>query len=354
MTSVMRFWVRDTGIGFPQAKAEAMFESFRQLDMSRTRLFEGTGLGLTISNQLAAMMGGRIVAKGVEGKGATFTFALPIGKLDGARWTPTERRAVLPDRAARTVTPVRGRVLVVDDSEDVRELVAESLREAGASVVALETGVAALDRVREQHDRKEPFDAIIMDVHMPGLDGLETTRVLRRRGYSAPVVALTARAAASDRQECLDAGCSEYLSKPVDLGALHDCLARLIEAEASVAPDVLIVDDSRDAAELLAEVLMAAGFEAKVAVSVEEALEAWEARPTRVVVSDLNFGGEPRGLDLADKLRDRTPGPALIAVSGAAELEDAARRAGFQHFLLKPFPMDELRELIATAARSPT
>ncbi len=350
--AIMRFWVRDTGVGFPQAKAEAMFESFRQLDMSRTRLFEGTGLGLTISNQLAVMMGGRIVAKGVEGKGATFTFALPVGKLDAVRWTPTERRAVLPERAPTVVTPVRGRVLVVDDSGDVRELVAESLRSAGATVVALETGVAALDRVREHHDRREPFDVIIMDVHMPGLDGLETTRVLRRRGFDGPVVALTARAAPSDRQECLDAGCTEYLSKPVDLGALHACIAGLIAAETDAPPGVLIVDDSRDAAELLAEVLMAAGFEAKVAVSVEEALETWKAAPTPVIISDLNFDGEPRGLSLAEALRDRPEGPTLIAVSGAAELEDAARRAGFQHFLLKPFPMSELRDLITSTTRA--
>ena len=196
------------------------------------------------------------------------------------------------------------------------------------------------------------FDVIIMDVHMPGLDGLETTRVLRRRGFDGPVVALTARAAPSDRQECLDAGCTEYLSKPVDLGALHACIAGLIAAETDAPPGVLIVDDSRDAAELLAEVLMAAGFEAKVAVSVEEALETWKAAPTPVIISDLNFDGEPRGLSLAEALRDRPEGPTLIAVSGAAELEDAARRAGFQHFLLKPFPMSELRDLITSTTRA--
>lgn len=350
--ATLRFFVRDTGIGFPQEKVDQMFESFRQLDMSTTRPFEGSGLGLAISTQLARLLGGELEARGEEGVGATFTFSLEIGSITAQRRVPTGRRVLPPAPAPASGIRLKGRVLVVDDSEDVRELIAETLRSSGADVVSLETGMAALERVRDDKDRHRPFDAIVMDVHMPGLDGLETTRVLRRRGFDGPIIAVTARAMSSDRDDCMAAGCSDYLSKPVDLASLQAKLAEHLGAGPASAPNsrVLVVDDNRDAAELVGEVLEAAGMSVAVETDVESALERWTSHGADALVTDLNFDGKPEGLSLAKKIREVSPNALLIAVSGAADLGPAATRAGFDHFLLKPFPLDELRRLIPSVS----
>jgi len=346
--AVLRFFVRDTGIGFPEEKVEQMFESFRQLDMSTTRPFEGSGLGLAISTQLARLLGGDLEAKGEEGVGATFTFSLEIGSIATHRRVPTGRRVLPPAPAPTSGVRLRGRVLVVDDSPDVRELIAEALRASGAEVVSLETGMAALERVRDDTERHRPFDAVIMDVHMPGLDGLETTRVLRRRGYAGPIIAVTARAMSSDRDDCIAAGCTDYLSKPVDLAALQAKLGEHLGAGPVSASRnrVVVVDDNRDAAELVGEVLEASGLDVAIETDVEAAIERWKRFGADALVTDINFDGKPEGLSLAKRIRESSPEALLIAVSGASDLEGAAKRAGFDHFLLKPFPLDELRRLI--------
>jgi CheY-like chemotaxis protein len=358
--AVLRFFVRDTGVGFPQEKADQMFESFRQLDMSKTRPFEGSGLGLAISTQLARMLGGELEARGEEDVGATFTFSLPIGSLTTRQRVPTGRRIIPSTPSPMSRARLKGHILVVDDNPDVRRLITESLRAAGADVIGLETGVAALERVRDDDDLKHPFDAIIMDVHMPGLDGLETTRVLRRRGYDGAIIAVTARAMSSDREECLEAGCTDYLTKPVDLGTLQRVLSNYVatseddssESGQSASSRVLVVDDNRDAAELVGEVLEAGGLEVAVETDVAGAVDRWQSFGATTLVTDINFDGSPKGLDLAKEIRTKHPHATLIAVSGAADMEPAAERAGFDHFLLKPFPLDDLRQLIPTVPPS--
>ncbi len=222
--------VADSGIGVPADRLESIFEPFAQADASTTRRFGGTGLGLTISRRFARALGGDITVTSEPGRGSVFTLTLDPGPLDGVVMLhPDQVR-----QAAVNVTTDAGtgwrfapsRVLVVDDGPENRELVRLILGEAGLHVEEAENGQVALDRIA-----REGFDLVLMDMQMPVMDGYTATRRLREQGSTLPIVALTANAMKGFEQELLTAGCTAYLTKPIDLDKLLDTLAGILHAE---------------------------------------------------------------------------------------------------------------------------
>jgi CheY-like chemotaxis protein len=202
--------VTDTGVGIPREKLENVFGAFEQADGSTTRRFGGTGLGLAVSARLVRMMGGRIWANSDPGLGSAFHFT--------ARFRVPARHG-LPGRADRSAAPQiwsgrKLRVLLAEDNRVNRRLAVHMLEKRGHDFLAVENGREAV----EAHDR-ERFDAILMDVQMPELDGLRACAEIRRReeetGTSTPVIALTAHATSGDRERCLDAGMDDYVTKPI-------------------------------------------------------------------------------------------------------------------------------------------
>ncbi|MDB5911521.1 MAG: arcB 7 [Ramlibacter sp.] len=222
--------VSDTGIGMDPAKVETMFDPFTQADASISRRFGGTGLGLAISRKLARALGGDLTATTQPGVGTTMIFSFDTGVLQDVRMLNAselgaESRARAPQRRTRWKIP-SARVLVVDDGAENRELVALVLAEQGLWVEEAENGQVALDKVAAAG-----YDLIFMDMQMPVLDGDAATRELRRRGVTTPVVALTANAMKGFEQEVLAAGCTAYLTKPVDIDALVRQAAQLLGGE---------------------------------------------------------------------------------------------------------------------------
>ncbi|MEM1033241.1 MAG: chemotaxis protein CheB [Myxococcota bacterium] len=326
--------VEDTGIGFPQSQASALFRAFHQRDSGETRRYQGSGLGLAISAKLAALMGGEVHAQSAPGEGSTFTLVLPLEVADDATQVETQRSE--RDGAAARRPQLEGRVLVVDDSDDIRALVATRLRQAGADVVEAGGGHEALERLSSKPD----FGLVLMDVQMPDLDGLEVTRRLRAAGNRVPIIALTARARPTDRDDCLAAGCDAFISKPIDTGLLLDSVNGFLAGDASRAPKVLIVEDDYDNAELLQLGFAARKLEAVVAHTLAETREALETFRPDVVVSDLNLSGGETGFDVISHVRRSGQAPHLIALSGAAELRSEALARGFDQFALKPCSVD--------------
>ena len=219
--------VVDTGIGIPPDRLEAIFDPFTQAEGSTTRRYGGTGLGLTISRRFARGLGGDIVALSEMGKGSVFRVTLDTGPLAGVRMlTPQEATAapaqVELDSAATWSFP-SARVLVVDDGEANRELVRLVLEERGLSIVGAENGQIAVDMATQQR-----FDLILMDMQMPVMDGFTASRTLRQRGLTTPIVALTANAIKGFEGEILEAGCTAYLTKPVDIDALMQTLGEIL------------------------------------------------------------------------------------------------------------------------------
>ena len=238
--------VRDTGVGMSACEAERVFEPFVQADGSATRRYGGTGLGLTISRRLARMLGGdvRIVRTAPE-QGTDVLVTVATGPLDGVdmieTYAPPESSPP-PAAPPRSTAVLRGsRILLVEDGQDNREFLVTVLTRAGAEVDVAFNGQEGVDKAmaaaegRHHQDAGPRYHAILMDMQMPVMDGYEATRRLRSAGLTVPIIALTAHAMAADRDKCLSAGCTEYLSKPVDPDQLCATVAGLLPASGPVS-----------------------------------------------------------------------------------------------------------------------
>jgi signal transduction histidine kinase/ActR/RegA family two-component response regulator len=205
------FEVRDTGIGIPRAKLNAIFEPFTQADGSHTRRFGGTGLGLAISRRLAMLMGGRLWAESVEAAGSRFFVELPLAAAEGAQRPE-------PVREARHDFPPL-HVLVAEDNAVNQKVIHAMLRRLGWTVTLAANGREAFERFLQ-----EPFDLILMDVQMPVMDGLEAARLIReverKNGHRIPIVALTAHAGEAQHKQCVVDGMDGVITKPVNLQSL--------------------------------------------------------------------------------------------------------------------------------------
>jgi PAS domain S-box-containing protein len=226
---VLCFDVMDCGIGMTPQQIEKLFQPFVQADSSTTRRFGGSGLGLTISQRLAQLLGGNIAVSSELGKGSCFSFTVGTGPLPDGRWISSLDQivAAAPAHApAKGDAPViDGRVLLAEDGPDNRILIELYLRSAGADVTSVENGQLAVVAALEAVEQGRPFAVILMDMQMPVLDGYAATCTLREGGYKGAILALTAYAMASDRERCLQAGCDDYLTKPIDGPALIRCVA---------------------------------------------------------------------------------------------------------------------------------
>lgn len=242
------FDVVDTGIGLSLEQAALLFRPFAQADSSSTRRYGGTGLGLTISQNLARMLGGEITVCSQRGSGSTFTLSIPVSStaawLEAAPPSPAavttvtaqpaqtnaapSARAPADSAATRREGPLSGRrVLLAEDGLDNQRLLTLILEKHGAAVELAPNGLEAVNAVTAAPER---FDLILMDMQMPMLDGYGATSRLRAMGYSRPIIAVTANAMTGDREKCLAAGCSHYLTKPIDRELLIETCQALARA----------------------------------------------------------------------------------------------------------------------------
>jgi signal transduction histidine kinase len=202
------FEVQDTGIGIASRHVERVFNAFSQADTSTTRRYGGTGLGLSISRNLARLMNGDVSVTSSPGAGSTFSFWLEVPLSTG----PAAATAPEPSRPESTLT---GRVLLAEDSPDNQNLFYFYLSRAGADVTIVPDGRLAVEAAFQSRAESRPFDVILMDMQMPVMDGYTAAGELRGRGWTGPIIALTAHAMSGDRERCLAAGCTDYLTKPI-------------------------------------------------------------------------------------------------------------------------------------------
>jgi signal transduction histidine kinase/DNA-binding response OmpR family regulator/tetratricopeptide (TPR) repeat protein len=359
----LRFEVRDTGIGLSEAGLARLFQSFSQADASTTRKYGGTGLGLAISKRLAELMGGRIWAHSDgPGQGARFGFTVvvPLAELPAAH-----RRSFIGQQPA-----LQGlRLLVVDDNATNRRVLA--LQTARWGMVPQDCAVPedALRWVQQG----QPFDLAIVDMHMPGMDGLELARALRRAAPKLPLVLFSSlgRKEAGDNEGLFNA----YLAKPLRQSQLFDTLATLLGSDAapkkgdSSQPKldaalaqrhplrILLAEDNVVNQKLALRLLQRMGYRADVAANGVEAIESLARQPYDVVLMDVQMP-EMDGLEATRRIVQRWPGgtrPRIVAMTANAMQGDreTCLAAGMDDYLTKPIRVEELvRALQQTAARA--
>jgi CheY-like chemotaxis protein len=367
--------VNDSGIGMTEEQQKNLFKPFTQGDSSVTKAYGGTGLGLAITKRLVEALGGRISVMSFPGRGSTFNVTLPVRVLAGSAYRSMGAESVIPRLAERESLGTR--VMVVEDQPDIRRLIEYFIADAGCSVTSFDSGEAALNAIEQGRDA---FDVILMDIHMPRLDGYETTRKLRALGFTKPIVAVTAGAMASDEANCLAAGCSDYVSKPIDRAKLLGVIARVAKRRQVVAGPVwsnqpapsgrgrpvdqsvvtemppnngrcqrvLVVDDRPVALNATTSLLEMHGFEVRAAATGYGAIRAAaEFRPDYVFL-DLSLP-DISGYEVFRRLKhnELLTNTRFIALSGHGPEEHLrAQRAGFDAYFTKPVDIKEMEKLI--------
>ncbi len=229
----IKFRVSDTGIGIPEDSLGKLFKAFSQVDPSTTRKFGGTGLGLAICKQLVGLMDGEIGVQSIENMGSVFWVALEFERGAPLAGRPT------PERITRVDSERKLRVLIAEDNPVNRLIASKMVEKLGHSVVGVENGAEAIDALKV-----DSYDLLFMDCQMPVMDGYESTRAIRASEDLAfreiPIVAMTAHVMPGDREKCIDAGMTDYISKPMDFKDIEKVIQRnlhtFVARESSPAP----------------------------------------------------------------------------------------------------------------------
>ena len=237
----LRIDVIDTGIGLTEEQRQRIFSPFVQADTSTSRRFGGTGLGLAISVRLARLLGGEIKVESTPQNGSMFSLILPVSP-DTATFVEPDVKISLESRSnqitqeTKFAQGIKGmRILLVEDGPDNQKLIAFHLKREGAHYEIADNGQLGIDAIQNAIAQGKPFDAVLMDMQMPVLDGYSATREIRRQGIITPVIALTAHAMSGDREKCLAAGCDDYMTKPIQPGQMSQvilgaCNSRVVTA----------------------------------------------------------------------------------------------------------------------------
>lgn len=346
--------VTDTGIGMSPKLIGRLFQPFTQGDSSLNREFSGTGLGLNISQRLAHLLGGEIKVASEVGKGSKFSLRIATGSLKNVPLVNPNLSVInadAQDLSSGDLPTLSGRILVVDDRRDIRHIAKLIVQDAGGLVDEAEDGKRAIEAIERASIEGDPFDLIVMDMQMPVMDGYEATRRLRQSGFDRPIIALTAHAMRGDRQRCLDAGCTDYLTKPLDRTGFLRLLASYQKgAEVAESPRprrVLIVEDQHESADVLGMLLESDGHVIAKAYDGARALEQVTTFRPEVVLLDLGLP-DMSGFEVLESIRSiQSDSPVTVIAMTGRDNDHETLEAGFNHHVLKPVDLDKLNVLLA-------
>jgi signal transduction histidine kinase/CheY-like chemotaxis protein/HPt (histidine-containing phosphotransfer) domain-containing protein len=222
----LRVDVKDTGMGLEADQLDKVFEAFTQADSSTSRKYGGTGLGLPLSRQLAEMLGGTINVTSTPGIGSCFSITIDPGKIDTQNFVeqmPADLDKTHKKQHATNNITLSGNILLAEDTIDNQRLLSMYIHKSGGHVDIANNGQEAVEAALANN-----YDLILMDMQMPIMDGMQAVKILREKAYNKPIAALTANAMKKDREYCLDAGCDDFLAKPVDRNQFFELLKKYL------------------------------------------------------------------------------------------------------------------------------
>lgn len=349
---LMKFSVADTGQGIPEHMLGNIFKPFEQVEDFISRKEQGAGLGLSICTELVQHMGGSITVNSVVNQGSEFVFSVDPGDI------ADQERVLLAFEQEHTsheiiaLTPLQGHVLVVDDMDDIRQLIGQLCQSFGLKVSYASNGLQAIEQCKSAKENNHCFDLILMDIHMPTLDGKRAIKEIRALNFDNAIIAVTAATMKGVKQELLALGFNHIVAKPIDKNELYQGLANYlsIENQSSALQNsvqrFLVVEDDEDAADVTVLLLESLGIEAVKAQTAEicQDLLIKENNWTTILL-DLHLP-DASGLDLAHSIKQSHPNIRLILVSGATVPEPSLKQAGINKAILKPINLEILKGLI--------
>ncbi len=359
----LRFTVVDTGVGIPGEKLQLIFEPFSQADTSTTRKYGGTGLGLTISTRLGEMMRGKIWEESELGRGSQFHFTARLGIADTK---VIEVGAIAPPEILRAV-----RVLVVDDNRTNRRILEGMLGRWEMKSSSVQDGEEALAKLSEAQEAGEPFALILMDMHMPKMDGFELIEEIRQGPHpsTAMIMMLTSAGHRGDAARCQELGVAAYLLKPIRQSELREAIARVLGAreqkgaiplitryslhdarEPAASLRILLAEDNAVNQRLASRLLEKRGHSVVVAGNGREALEALEKHHFDLVFMDVQMPVMD-GFEATAAIRKKEGGGVhlpIVALTAHAMKGDREKclAGGMDEYLTKPIRPQELDEVL--------
>jgi two-component system sensor histidine kinase/response regulator len=361
---ILLFTISDTGVGIPKDKQESIFDSFSQADTSTTRKYGGTGLGLTISTRLVALMGGKIWVESEPGRGSKFQFTVRLGAGDAQE---VNVATVAPPELLRGV-----KVLVVDDNRTNQRILEGMLGRWEMKPTLVEGGEEALAELFTAREAGKPFALILTDMHMPGMDGFALVERIRQRPElsTATIMMLTSAGHRGDAARCQELGMAAYLLKPIRQSELREAIARVLGAvaekgaiplvtrfslqhprEPAAFLRVLVAEDNPVNQRLVVRLLEKRGHRVQVAVNGREALQALDKQRFDLVLMDVQMP-EMDGVEATAAIRKKEKGSGwhtpIVAVTANVMKGDREKylASGMDGYLAKPIRPLQLDELL--------
>jgi signal transduction histidine kinase/DNA-binding response OmpR family regulator len=357
----INFTIIDTGIGISQKQLEHIFDSFSQGSSDTTRKYGGSGLGLAISKKLLEAMGSNIRVKSKLGSGSEFSFKLELEITEGKHLAEQEI-----DRPEEKHGSLKGlRVLIVEDNLINSRIARQILEKWEIRVDIAGDGQVAIDKFMPGK-----YDLILMDLHMPNMDGFEATRAIRKKDKTIPIVALTAAIKIQDKDKVLEAGMNEFVSKPFKPAELHKLITRLARGDAgqakktgSVRPDfeslkgyrVLLVEDNDINIKIASQFLHKWDLEVDVAKDGQMAIDMFEPDKYHVILMDLHLPNVD-GYQATVGIRAKDKNIPIIALTAAAMVQEKEKvfSAGMNDYITKPFKPRDLYNKITNSVLNAT
>ncbi|EWH10870.1 histidine kinase [Catenovulum agarivorans DS-2] len=356
LTDMLCFDVQDTGIGIPESLVSNIFKPFEQIEDVISRNEEGAGLGLAICSELVKLMQGSISVTSEVGHGSCFSIKFPPKSPESQAFEHLNLAHKQIYETSNQVSALQGKVLVVDDIADIRQLIGYFCQSFGLEVDYADNGQSAIDMIRAQQTNA-PYDLILMDIHMPKLDGKRAISKIRDMGIKQPILAITAATMKGVQQELKEIGFNDVVAKPIEKMSLYNSLHKYLLAQqpatsqSNQVNDILVVDDDHDAAQITAMLLESLDLTTHTAHTGEQCLAALATHNSiSTILLDLNLP-DCNGLQLASQISHNHPHIQIIMLTGSELSDSSVEQAGAKAKLLKPVNLQILQQCLDRLAK---